>query len=252
MSHTFVIAEPGCTAQGDLATMLRQIDMAASCGADAFKSQWTSSAERMCERRQAPDYLPYYRWLQWPVDWHRLLAERCRYRRIKYGCSIYLAPDAERVATFVDFLKVSSFEAQDDELLSSAARTGKRIIVSTGMGSVVPLCANAQLLHCVSAYPAPEDQMNLRRVDWCGGLSDHSRQIDMGGLAVAAGARVIETHVRLDDCDPDNPDYDVAFTPDEFADYIQLIRRAERIMGDGHNGAQSCEAEMMKYRVVAS
>jgi N,N'-diacetyllegionaminate synthase len=104
------------------------------------------------------------------------------------------------------------------------------------------------LLHCVSAYPAPISEMNLRAVGR--GLSDHSRNLLTGAVAVGAGARIIETHYRLDTCHPTNPDYAVAFTPAEFTQYVKNIRDAEAMMGDGVKKRQPCEEWAVPYRVT--
>jgi N,N'-diacetyllegionaminate synthase len=112
---------------------------------------------------------------------------------------------------------------------------------------------SADLLHCVSSYPAPIDQINLAvlRQGWCSGLSDHSRDLDMGMMAVCAGAKVVETHFRLYDCDPVNPDYPVAFDPGELAMYVGKIRKAERALGDGVKRVQPSEEWALPYRVNA-
>ena len=139
------------------------------------------------------------------------------------------------------------------EAVSAQERAGCDIVVSLGMGAEPPPAITASRLHCISAYPADLAQTNLAalrdnyEID---GLSDHSHQTDMGALAVAAGASIIETHVRLDDTDPANPDYAVSFTPAEFAEYVRLVRRAETIMGDGVRRVQSCEEQNLRFRVT--
>lgn len=263
---TLVIAEPGCTAQGSFDVMMRLLHVAAECGASCFKPQWTSSPERMCERRKAPDYLPFYRWLAWPVEWHARFRDECHARGLKYACSVYLPEDVAPVASFVDYLKISSFEATDKALCDAARESEKEVIVSHGMESrgahdYQRWWPQVHNLHCVSAYPAPIEETNLRLIfdsfevgqlvgDY-EGLSDHSRDLDMGAYAVCAGAQIIETHYRLYDCDPANPDYSVAFDPGEFAMYVSRIRRAERIMGDGVKQVQPSEAAMLQFKVTA-
>ena len=261
MSKTLVIAEPGCTHQGDLSTMLRLIDTAAECGADVFKNQWTSDAELMAKRRNAADYLPYYRWLQYPVEWHATCAERCKSRGLEYACSIYLPGDAAIVAPYVSILKISAFEQDDRELSKAARATKKRVLCSNG-GDERKSPRWMEWLHCVSAYPAPLESMNLsvlRKLDgreyeeyeMYSGLSDHSRHVLTGAVAVGAGASIIEAHFRLEDTDPKNPDYRVAFNPREFSEYIRNIRTAETLMGSGEKKIQDCEREMLRYRVTA-
>lgn len=254
MSRTLVIAEPGCTAEGDFEQMLRLIDAAAECGADVFKAQWTSSAQRMVERRKALDYLRFYGWLEFPIAWHEAFATRCAQRGIAYACSVYLPEDAATVSAHVKFLKISSFEADDAALVSACRRAGPPVIVSYGLGRRRSYKGDIEL-HCVSAYPAPLESLNL----WCinyehesfDGLSDHSRHLLAGALTVAMGGSVVETHYRLDDCDPRNPDYAVSFSPSEFAQYVRYIRDAEVMLGGGVKRVQDCEQPMLRYRVEA-
>lgn len=120
------------------------------------------------------------------------------------------------------------------------------------------------VLHCVSAYPAPVAQLNLS-VLWRSdseddervvfdGLSDHSAPSFTwtGALAVAAGATIVEAHLRLDDTNQKNPDYSHAMTPAQFSDYVKHIRFVETCVGTGDAGQfgpQPCEQPMMAYRV---
>lgn len=254
--RTLVIAEPGCTAQGDLATMLRQIDMVVAAGANVFKGQWTSSAEKMAARRHASTYQRFYRWLEWPVEWHEQLRARCALRGIEYMSTVYLPEDVATIAPFVSRFKISSFEAMDPECLRANAAHGKPVIISTGLTvdrSVWPSAMALWVLQCTSAYPAPVETLNLSvlRGQEYDGLSDHSDPSFtwVGALAVAAGASIVETHVRLDDCHPQNPDYAVARNPRQLEDYIRHIRFAEAALGDGVKKLEPAELAMLRYRV---
>ena len=267
MTHTLVIAELGSCHDGSLEKMKRLILAAKECGADVAKGQYWSSADRLADRRKVPDsYREIYRRYQMPRDWLAYLAGYCESVGIEWMVTTYLPEDVATVAPFVKRFKVSSFEAGDDAFLSAYAPFDKPVMVSCGMRSgdevwrlsdtCWSLFRDVTLLHCVSSYPAPSSEMGLsvlrRGLDdrMFDGLSDHSRQIDMGALAVAAGAEIIETHLRLDDTDPANPDYAVAFSSAEFAEYVRLIRRAEVIMGSGEKKLQECERAMSAYRVM--
>jgi N,N'-diacetyllegionaminate synthase len=282
--NTLVIAEPGCTPQGDLDVFLKLIETAADCGANVFKPQFCSNPARMVERRRAPAYRKHYDWLNFPVTWLAMMREACEARGMQMAVSIYIPEDAEIVAPYTDIFKVSSFEAGDLKMLEAlrpfikwhrAGRDGrlpavpqKRAFVSLGMfdgarGWNLPHWDNgaaATFLQCTSCYPAPLESIRLgvlrdAPMEPCvpdiNGLSDHSRQIDMGGLAVCAGAEVIETHFRLDTCDPANPDYAVAFPPAELAEYVRLIRRAEIIMGSGEKAIHESELPMLAHKVTS-
>jgi sialic acid synthase SpsE len=193
-----------------------------------------------------------YGWLKWPVEWHALFRAECQALGMQYACSVYLPEDVATVAAFVDYLKISSFESDETAMQVAAQAFYAKVIVSLGMGSQGG-CAGAHRLHCCSSYPAPlgDTNLSLLRDDSFSGISDHSRDLDMGMMAVCAGARIIETHYRLYDCDPENPDYAVAFDPGEFAEYILKIRKAERVMGDGVRRVQPSERAMLRYKVTA-
>lgn len=251
---TFVIAEPGCTPEGQFDAMKELIVIAATAGCDGFKNQWTSHAARMVERRNAPSYASFYRWLEYPHGWHVRLAQICHDAGIQYGCSVYLPEDVPLIAPFVDFLKVSSFEAEDEALMESCARSWRRTIVSLGMGGAKSKWAiGMQSLHCTSAYPAPLESLNLARLYNVEGLSDHSAPefTWIGALAVAAGAEIIETHIRSEHCRSENPDFAVARNPRQLADYVRHIRFAETALGTRQAGAHPVEVEMQQFRVRA-
>ena len=249
--RVMVMVDPGSTHEGNLDTMRRMIHVAAECGADVVKFQWTSSRERLCERRHAQEYLEAYRRIAWPAEWHAALRSACEEAGIEYACTVCLAEDIAVIAPFVKRFKVASFEASDVVLLRAFIATGKPIIVSTGMAETFVLPIGAKALHCVSAYPAPMNELNLGciREDEFDGFSDHSGNVLTGALAVAAGARIIETHFRLDDCNPQNPDFPHSLTPAQLREYVANIRFAEQAMGDGIKRCQPSEEAMRKYRV---
>lgn len=282
---TLVIAEPGCTHEGDYDALCRLVVTAHTCGADVWKPQWVSDPAAMCERRhigidhpQRAYYERAYTWLAFPVAWHTPFRAYCHAVGMRYACTVFLPQDVATLAPRVDYLKISSFEAEDQALVRAAmlAKPGHKpehsgvfdanVIVSTGMMEQAidyrvwdsgRCLTPAFVLHCTSSYPAPLASLNLsvlgdEYASRYGGLSDHSRHLLTGAVAVGCGARVIETHYRLDDCDPQNPDYPVAFTPAEFAQYIRHIRDAEMMLGDGIKQVQPCEAAMLPYRVVTS
>lgn len=265
MAKTLVIAEPGCTHEGEWADLLNLLYTAKECGADCFKPQWTSDPALMCERRhigvdhpKRSYYERAYRWNSFPVDWHKDFSELAHKFGMQYACSVYLPQDVATVAPFVDYLKIASFENRDAAMIAAlhALSDHGRILVSTGMDDDLDGLTNdwrglgADFLHCVSAYPAPLDAMHVSVVRELDGLSDHSRHLLTGALAVAHGAGFIETHFRLDSCDSHNPDYAVAFTPKEFTQYVQNIRDAEIMLGSGVKQIQECERAMVPYRVT--
>lgn len=257
MSRTFVIAEAASTHDGDYDKALRLIDLASIIGADACKFQWVSKAERLCERRHAPEYLAAYKLIEFPRDWLKGLANYCQVRGVEFMCTVYLPEDVQDILPFVKRLKLSSFEAEDQGMLRVVTNlvetTRTEAIISLGMnghGELWP-APNVHYLHCVSAYPTPLSDINLRQVrDWPKrGLSDHTKHPWTGGLAVALGAEIIEFHMRLHDTSHSNADYLVSRDPEEAREYVQNIRTAELMLGDGVKRVMPAEEPMLKYRV---
>lgn len=276
LNKTLVIAECGSCHDGELTKALQLVENARESGSDVAKFQFWSNPDRLADRRKVPDrYRQYYRQYQMIPSWLPVLKEACDARSpwtlglrpIELMVTTYLPEDIFVVAPFVDRFKVASFEAADKSFIWTHPGD-KPIIVSLGMADEIPGhltdgSRRVQLLHCVSSYPAPPEAMNLGVLlpngdDWTYeglmesrfvGLSDHSRHLWMGALAVVAGAEIIEAHIRLDSTDPDNPDFATAFTPAEFGEYVRNIRFAEQVMGDGQKRRQPCEIEMSAYRV---
>jgi N,N'-diacetyllegionaminate synthase len=257
---------------------LTLIEDAKAVKADAVKFQWTSNAAAMALRRgsaKRDGYDAIYRQqLQWPHEWHEELALHCEAADLDYLCTVYLKEDIGVVAPHVKKFKVSSFEAQDFDFFlahSEWASPSQPVLISTGMCSTFDInrlrlhCLTAQglvnsvkLLHCVSAYPTPFNELNLsvlrgpKTTDGSlVGFSDHSDPTltHTGALAVAAGAEIVEAHLRNDDTNPDNPDYDHAMTTAQFLSYVAQIRMVEVALGSGFKGRQPCEEPMIKYRV---
>jgi len=268
----YVIAEAGACGDGDLAKMIRQVNEAASSGANAVKFQYMSNALKVAERRHATEdgYQELYRkYCEWPREWHGDLQSACVSAGVDYMCSVYLKEDVLTVAPYVSNFKVSSFEANDYDLLNATARTMRppqRMLVSTGMCGDTEyrilvdrfrIAINAQeivLMHCVSSYPTPLSQLNLSvlsKYKQITGFSDHSDPsfTFTGALAVSCGAKFIEAHMRLDDTDVSNPDAPHAMTPEQFDEYVELIRNAEFAIGSGRKGEIPCEKLMKRYRV---
>lgn len=272
---TTVIAECGSCHDGDFGKAQRLVAAAAEAGADAAKFQYWSDSVRFSERRHAEAYREVYSKYAVPASWLPELRRTCDEAGVEFACSVYLPGDVWEVAKHTDMLKVASFEAEDPALLGclrAPLAVGKRVIVSLGLGAgtnavkqylLMPYTerkGRVVLLHCVSAYPAPADQLNLawlrpaagpRQYD---GFSDHSHagQAWTGALAVAAGATYVERHLRLDDTDPANPDFPHSMDPVGFAQYVANIRFAETCLGDwpfGGPGPMPCEAPMTAYKV---
>ena len=264
MTPTYVIAEAGACHDGDFQKMMALIDVAARAGADACKFQWTSDPESMASRRGdavRDGYADVYRrYLAWDASWHQKLAAACKDKQIDYLCTVYLRQDIDVVAPHVAAFKVSSFEALDDVFVAAHLHREKDVLVSIGMAQKGELERSAAwcfdddvtLMQCTSSYPAAIADLNLAVIGGqVRGFSDHSAPDETwtGALAVAAGARTIEAHIRLVDTAADNPDRPHAMTDLQFKDYVRHIRFAEVAMGESDIQRVQAEASMLRYRV---
>lgn len=254
-----VIAEAGSTHDGDLGKAKHLVAAAAQAGADVCKFQFWSDPARLAERRQATEYLAIYAHYRLHAVWLPVLAEECDRNGIEFMCTCYLPEDIAVVAPWVKRFKVASFEAQDRAFVQAHFAYNKDVICSTGMSNSDEMHALFDLdpdgrfflLHCLSAYPAPPEEMNLAVIldGLFDGLSDHTTSVLTGAVAVGAGASILEKHLRLEDTDHANPDFPHSLPPDQFAQYVQNVRFAENLMGDGQKRSMPSEALMMKYRV---
>jgi N-acetylneuraminate synthase len=175
--------------------------------------------------------------------------------------------------TAVDFLeemnvpahKIASCELVDIPLIQKMARTGKPLLMSTGMATVEEIeealqaawAAGANevgLLKCTSAYPAPAEEMNLRTIPemihrWGVpvGLSDHTMGIAVPVAAVALGACILEKHLTMSRTGP-GPDSAFSLEPEEFKTMVAAVRAAEKALGEVKFGATGKEAASRGFR----
>jgi len=257
MSDVYVVGEFGSCHEEVLANALQGVRVAAEAGCDAFKAQFFSSPARMRARRHMPADAKHYNTGSIHSHWLALLKRECDDHHIAFACSVFLPEDVSVLDPYLDVWKISSFEALDTELCQAveAVRGERPWFISTGMQHEAQdmmhfATAGAIKLHCVSAYPAPLEEANLGAIEPHEGYSDHTRCIYTGGLAVAAGADYLEVHYRLQTTTPECPDYPVALSPKQLAQYVEFARTAALARGSGEKVPQECEKENMRYRVV--
>jgi pseudaminic acid synthase len=240
----YIIAELSANHNGSIERALETIDAAKRCGADAIKLQtYTPDTMTidcdlpgfMIERGPWEGYKLYdlYREAHTPYEWHSVLFEYAR----RIGITIFSSPFDESAVDLLESLsapayKIASFEITDLPLIRYVARTGKPMIMSTGMASEEEIsdavgtarsagCTELILLHCISSYPAPIDQANLlqvpvlaKRFEVISGLSDHTLGTTAAVAAVALGASVIEKHFTLSRADK-GPDSEFSLEPED-------------------------------------
>jgi sialic acid synthase SpsE len=241
---------------GELANAYAGIAVAAEAGCNAWKAQFWSNPARMRARRHMPHDAQNYTTGSIASHWLALLKRECVDHNIAFACSVFLPEDVAVLDPYVDVWKISSFEALDDELCQAVAdvRGERPWFISTGMQDERDVPASrwpAIRLHCVSAYPAPLEEANLGAIEPHEGYSDHTRCIYTGGLAVAAGADYLEVHYRLQQTPTTCPDYPVALSPTQLAQYVDFARTAALARGSGDKVPQDCERDNMRYRVIS-
>lgn len=240
---TFIIAEAACTwLHGGLEAAYRSIRAAKDCGADAWKTQWTSDPVAMHKRRGIEG--DHYKRLAWPKEWLEVLKGKCDEVGIEFMVTCYLQQDIPTITPLVKRFKVSAFESQDAGFIAKhMAPPWKHdeLIISLNPGKAVPMHLDApscvKKLHCISLYPTQLEQLFLRDALLLDGLSDHTTSVLAGAVAVGAGATILEKHVKLSDTPTDDPDYGHSLVLDDalgdapwFGDYVANVREAEKML----------------------
>lgn len=212
------IAEVSSNHHRNLPRSIDFIDTAAKAGCSAVKFQLFK-----IEQLFSPEILArsekHRKRKEWelPLEFIPKLAQRCREVGIEFSCTPFYLDAVAELEPYVDFYKIASYELLWDELLASCARTGKPVILSTGMATIDEItcavdvlkkngCKSPTLLHCTSAYPTPYSEANLaaiktiRHATGCEvGWSDHTMEPAVIHRAIHCwGANVIEFHLDLD------------------------------------------------------
>lgn len=252
----FVIAEAGVNHNGSLEMALKLIDLAAEAGADAVKFQKRELADlypsRLLENQNSEEWafqyiLPVLQQTELGEDEFLQLRDRAVEKGIRFMCT----PWDEVSLGFlegldVELYKVSSADLVNLPLLDAIAATGKPMVLSTGMATLHEIERTVghlkargtafALLHCVSAYPAPFESLNLRFLNTLKtfdvpiGYSGHERGIAIPLVALTLGASIIEKHITLDRTLP-GPDHPASLEPTGFAHLVRDIRNAELALG---------------------
>ena len=273
----YIIAELSANHNGKLETALKIIDEAAKVGADAVKLQTyrPDTITLNCDRDEfkikgglwdGRTLYELYEEAHMPWEWHKPLFEHAR----KVGIPIFSSPfDSTAVDLLEDLnapaYKIASFEAVDLPLIRYVAATGKPMIISTGMANAEEIeeaidaareggCKELAILHCVSGYPAPAEDYNLRtigdmmaRFGLVTGLSDHTLDNTTAIASVVLGASIIEKHFTLDR-NGGGPDDSFSLEPADLAALCRDSKTAWKALGQVDYGRKSSEQGNAQFR----
>jgi len=247
---TFIIAEAGVNHNGDLAVAMAMVEAAAAAGADAVKFQ-AFTAEQMVTRGAASaGYQPGSSQLEMlqrlelhPEDFHAI-ASQCGNVGIELLLTPFSPADLEAIVELgAHTVKVASPDVTNHPFLTEVGRTGLPVILSTGAACVDEIrialdtlvdggATRIILLQCVSSYPTPLHEANLRCIGTLAelfgapvGYSDHTTELITGQIAVGCGACLLEKHFTLDPT-MNGPDHAFSLRPVELAAYIARARGA--------------------------
>ena len=264
-SRVFVIAEIGNNHNGSLKVAKDLVDASIEAGADCVKFQIRN---REALYRQAPgsegsedlgvEYIQdRLSKVELTITEHRELRDYCATKNVLYMCTPWDEPSVDVLASMdVPALKLASADLTNPYLIRKAASLGKPLVLSTGMSFESEIEAACQLvknlgvpfaiLHCNSAYPAPEQDIHLsyiyrlKEIHGVVGYSGHERGTAITIAAVALGAKIVERHITLDR-NMEGPDHPASLEPDEFKTLVDGIRQVEQALpwtGPGRHASQ--------------
>jgi len=273
----YVIAELSANHNGNIETAMKIIEEAKKAGADAVKLQ-TYTAETITLNSNDSDFqihgglwdgktlFDLYDEAHMPWEWHEILFKHAQ----KVGISIFSSPFDNTAVDLLEDLnapayKIASFEVIDLPLIEYVASTNKPMIISTGMANEEEIeeaieaarsggCSELAILHCVSGYPAPAEDYNLKTIshmrDKFGlviGLSDHTLDNNTAIASVALGASIIEKHFTLDR-KGGGPDDSFSLEPSEMAELCKGANVAWSALGDINFSRKSSEEANVQFR----
>lgn len=283
-SPVFIIAEAGVNHNGDVGLAKRLIDVAYEAGADAVKFQTFKANKLISSRAPQGDYrstgvdIKLIEKLELSLQHYIELIDYCQDRGIVFLATPFDFGSVNLLEKLnASAYKISSSDLNNIPLLKHIASKQLPMLLSTGMGylseieqallaiaSVMDKPVNhlpVVLMHCVSHYPAPMDQINLNAIKTLMntfklpvGYSDHTRGVEAAMAAVVMGACVIEKHYTLNRNFP-GPDHKSSVEPDELQFLVESIRNIESALGDGIKMPAKCEfsaIQMTRKSLVAA
>ncbi len=252
MTAPLFIAEVSSNHNRDIERSFQIIDEAAKIGCQSVKFQLFK-----VDQLFAPEILNksevHRKRKDWelPLKFIPKLEQRCKENGIKFACTPFYLEAVDELEPYVDFYKIASYELLWDDLIAACAKTGKPVILSTGMATIKEIqhavqilnengCSNPTLLHCTSAYPTPFFEANLSAIETMRlstgcevGWSDHTAEPGVLYRAIHKwGARVVEFHLDLDG-EGDEFNGGHCWLPEQIGPLISNVNKSFRADGDG-------------------
>jgi len=266
----YILAEAGVNHNGSLKLAYEMVDIAKTSGANAVKFQTFISEKVMTPDAEKAEYqkvntknndsqISMVKKLELSFDDFTKLSAYCIEKQIEFISTPFDLESAEYLNSInVHTFKIGSGDLTNFPLLKKVASFKKKIILSTGMGSMEEVensvnylkkngCEELVLLHCVSCYPTQNEDLNLKCIQTMKnkfnidvGFSDHTIDFKASLYAICMGANYIEKHYTLDK-EMEGPDHKASLNPEELNEFVSLIRECEVIMGDGIKKCRDAE-----------
>jgi len=272
----YIIAEVGINHNGDIEIAKKIIDAAVHAGADAVKFQKrtpeiSTPPDQQTQMRETPwgyiTYLDYRYKVEFKEEQYREIDRYCSEKKIDWMVSVWDEPSVDFMEKFeTPAYKIPSASLTDHNLLKHVRKTGKPLILSTGMSTMeqihrgVDVVGNENLIimHCTSTYPCEPSELNLNMIGTLRkeflsipiGYSGHEVGLVPSAVAVALGASSLERHITLDRA-MWGSDQAASVEPWGFETLVKYIRVTEASLGDGVKKVYESEkASMMRLRRV--
>lgn len=244
----FIIAEAGSNHNGDINQAKKLVDIAVEAGVDAVKFQTFTADKLFAKCHPANEIVKKF---EFKLEWHKEIKEYCNDKGIMFMTTPFQRDAVDLLEELnVEGYKVASGDMNYYPLLDYISKTGKPVILATGMAYMDEVKESIRriqqgktkdiaILHCISNYPPKDEDINLNAIKTMKeelqipiGFSDHSMGITIPIAAVAMGAKIIEKHFTISR-NLEGMDHFYALEPDELKQMVEEIRKIENAMGIG-------------------
>jgi len=261
----FLIAEIGNNHEGDASLAMEMVAAAAEAGADAIKVQ-VITPDRLVNISQS-ERIAQLSKFKLSLETFQEMAQLARSKGSQFMASAFDLDSLDEIFDLISAVKIASSDLNFKPLVAAAAKKGKPLVISTGMGTIDEIQSTVEtvaenlpngktleesliLLHCITSYPTPIEQANLKAMSTMKemfpvtvGYSDHTLGIQAATIAAALGARVIEKHFTLDKSRTTFRDHALSADPEDFRQLATIFHSLDDILGNGEKVPMECEID---------